>query len=80
MATSLSPATPAREPASAAKLAAVLQAVANLDATIREKKFRDVTLQAYGFAPDTPDEDAYKVIKPSDPMPKLKAMKKGKKR
>jgi dipeptidyl aminopeptidase/acylaminoacyl peptidase len=60
-----------------AKLAAVLQAVANLDATIKEKKFRDVTLKAYGFAPETPDEEAYKVIKPSDPMPKLKAMKKG---
>ena len=40
-----------------AKLAAVLQAVANLDATIKEKKFRDVTLKAYGFTPETPDED-----------------------
>jgi len=60
-----------------AKLAAVLQAVANLDATIKEKKFRDVTLKAYGFPPETPDEEAYKVINPSDPMPRLKAMKKG---
>ena len=60
-----------------AKLTAVLQAVANLDATIREKKFRDVTLKAYGFTPETSDEVAYRVIKPSDPMPKLKAMKKG---
>jgi dipeptidyl aminopeptidase/acylaminoacyl peptidase len=59
-----------------AKLTAVLQAVANLDATIKEKKFRDVTLKAYGFPPETTDLEAYKVIKPSDPMPKLKAMKK----
>jgi acetyl esterase/lipase len=59
------------------KLAAVLQAVANLDATIKEKKFRDVTLKAYGFSPETPDEEAYRAIKPSDPMPKLKAMKRG---
>jgi dipeptidyl aminopeptidase/acylaminoacyl peptidase len=57
------------------KLAAVIQAVANLDATIKEKKFRDVTLKAYGFAPDTPDDVAYKVIQPSDPMPKLKALR-----
>lgn len=60
-----------------AKLAAVLQAVANLDATIKEKKFRDATLKAYGFPPETADDVAYKVIKPSDPMPKLKAMEKG---
>jgi acetyl esterase/lipase len=60
-----------------AKLAAVLQAVANLDATIKEKKFRDVTLKAYGFTPETSDEDAYKVIEPSDPMPRLKTMKRG---
>lgn len=60
-----------------AKLAAVLQAVANLDATIKEKKFRDVTLKAYGFPPETPDEVAYKEIKPSDPMPRLKTMKMG---
>ena len=60
-----------------AKLVAVLQAVANLDATIKENKFRDVTLQAYDFPPETSDAEAYKVIKPSDPMPRLKAMKKG---
>ena len=60
-----------------AKLAAVLQAVANLDATIKEKKFRDVTLKAYGFTPETSDEEAYKVIEPSDPMPRLKTMRKG---
>lgn len=59
------------------KLVAVLQAVANLEATIKEKKFRDVTLKAYGFSPETPDSEAYKAIRPSDPMPKLKALKKG---
>ncbi len=60
-----------------AKLAALLQAVANLDATIQEKRFRDVTLKAYGFSAETSDDVAYKTIRPSDPMPKLNAMKKG---
>ena len=60
-----------------AKLSSVLQAVANLDATIKEKKFRDVTLKAYGFLPEIADDIAYRVIKPSDPMPRLKTMKKG---
>jgi len=59
------------------KLVAVLQACANLHATIKEKKFRDVLFNAYGFPPTASDEEAYKVIKPSDPMPKLKALKKG---
>jgi dipeptidyl aminopeptidase/acylaminoacyl peptidase len=59
------------------KLAAVLQAVANLEATIKEKKFRDVTLKAYELPSETTDAEAYKVIKSSDPMPKLKAIKKG---
>ena len=55
----------------------LLQAVANLEAVIKEKTFRDVCLKAYGFVPDTSDEEAYKVIKQSDPMPRLRALKKG---
>lgn len=58
-------------------MVAVLQAVANLDATIREKKFRDVTLKAYGFPPESRDLEVYRVIKESDPMPKLRALRKG---
>lgn len=60
-----------------AKLVAALQAVANLEAVINEKKFRDVCLQAYGLAANASDEEAYKVIKQSDPMPRLKTLKKG---
>jgi acetyl esterase/lipase len=60
-----------------AKLVAVLQAVANLDAVIKEKKFRNVCLKAYGLAEETTDGAAYKVISPSDPMPRLKALMKG---
>jgi acetyl esterase/lipase len=60
-----------------AKLVAVLQAVANLDATIKEKKFRDVTLKAYGFPPESRDLEVYRVINESDPMPRLRALRKG---
>ncbi len=59
------------------KLATVQQAVASLDATIREKKFRDVTLKAYGFPSETPDEVAYRTIAPSDPLPRLRKLKPG---
>jgi len=59
------------------KLATVQQAVASLYATIREKKFRDVTLKAYGFQPETSDEEAYRVIASSDPLPRLRMLKPG---
>jgi dipeptidyl aminopeptidase/acylaminoacyl peptidase len=57
------------------KIVAVLQAVARLKATINEKKFREVTLKAYGFPPETLDEEAYKVIKKSDPLPRIQILK-----
>ena len=59
------------------KIVAVLQAVANLKATINEKKFREVTLNAYGFPPETLDDEAYKIIKASDPLPRIQILKKG---
>jgi dipeptidyl aminopeptidase/acylaminoacyl peptidase len=59
------------------KLVTVQQAVVNLYATIKEKKFRDVTLKAYGFEPEASDEEAYKIIGPSDPLPRLRKLKPG---
>ncbi len=59
------------------RLVAVMQAVASLDAVIREKKFRRACLNAYGLQEEIPDDEAYRVIKPSDPLPKLEALRKG---
>lgn len=60
-----------------AKLVAVLQAVANLDAVVREHKFKDVCLRAYGLPEDTPDDEAVEKIDPHDPLPRLRALRKG---
>ncbi|TFH17302.1 hypothetical protein E4H04_05230 [Candidatus Bathyarchaeota archaeon] len=59
------------------KAVAVLQAVANLSAVIREQKFKDVCLEAYGVPKDTGDDEAIKLIIDQDPMPRLKKLKKG---
>lgn len=59
------------------KQVAVMQAVANLSATIHEQKFKDVCLKAYGVPEDTPDEEAIKKIIKHDPMPRLQKLKKG---
>ncbi|MCW4014266.1 MAG: prolyl oligopeptidase family serine peptidase [Candidatus Bathyarchaeota archaeon] len=59
------------------KQVAVMQAVANLSATIREQKFKDVCLKAYGLPEDTSDEEAIKKIQPYDPMPRLQKLAKG---
>jgi len=63
--------------AESVKLVTVQQAVVSLFATIKEKKFRDVTLAAYGFKPDASDDEAYKIIGPSDPLPRLQKLKPG---
>jgi acetyl esterase/lipase len=60
-----------------AKAVAVMQAVANLSACIREQKFKAPCLKAYGLPEDTPDDEAIAKILPSDPMPRLKKLKKG---
>jgi acetyl esterase/lipase len=59
------------------KQVAVMQAVSNLSATIREHKFKDVTLKAYGLPEDTEDEKAITAIIEHDPMPRLQKLKKG---
>jgi acetyl esterase/lipase len=60
------------------KAIAVMQAVANLSATIREQKFKNVCLRAYGVPEDTPDEEAISMIIDNDPMPKLQKLVNGK--
>jgi len=60
-----------------ARLVAVLQAVANLDAVVREHKFKDVCLRAYGLPEDTPDDEAVKRIGPHDPLLRLRALRGG---
>jgi len=59
------------------KAVAVMQAVVNLSATIREQKFKDVCLRAYNVPEDTPDEEAISLILDYDPMPRLQELKKG---
>jgi acetyl esterase/lipase len=53
------------------KQVAVMQAVVNLSAVIREQKFKGVCLKAYGVPEDTKDEDAIAKIFDNDPMPRL---------
>jgi acetyl esterase/lipase len=60
------------------KAVAVMQAVANLSATIREQKFKNVCLRAYGIPEDTPDERAISMIIANDPMAKLQKLENGK--
>ena len=59
------------------KAVAVMQAVANLSAVIREHKFKAPCLNAYGLPEDTPDDEAVKAVLPHDPMPRLKQLEKG---
>ena len=58
-----------------ARLVAVLQAVANLDAVVREHKFKDVCLRAYGLPEDTPDDEAVEKIRTHNPLPRLRALR-----
>lgn len=58
------------------KAVAVMQAVANLSATIREQKFKEVCLRAYGVPEDTPNEKAVSMIIGNDPMVRLQKLEK----
>lgn len=58
------------------KQVAVMQAVANLSAVIREQKFKDVCLKAYDLPSNTSDDKAIKKILPYDPMPRLEKLSK----
>ena len=59
------------------KAVAVMQAVANLSAVVREQKFKGVLLEAYGVPTDTPDDEAISLTVKYDPMPGLQALEKG---
>lgn len=59
------------------KAVAVMQAVSSLEAVIREQKFKKPLLEAFGLTEETSDEDAIKMIKPYDPLPKLQRMEMG---
>ena len=59
------------------KSVVVMQAVASLASVIREHRFKDVCLKAYGLPADMPDEEAIKRIAPHDPLPKLQRLAKG---
>jgi acetyl esterase/lipase len=61
------------------KAVAVMQAVANLSAVIKEHKFKEPCLKAYGLREDMDDEEAIKKIINSDPLPKLQKIRKGSK-
>ena len=58
------------------KAVAVMQAVANLSACVREHKFKDVCLKAYGLPEDMDDEEAIRKIIDHDPMPRLQKLNK----
>ncbi|MFQ6053589.1 MAG: alpha/beta hydrolase family protein, partial [Candidatus Bathyarchaeia archaeon] len=50
---------------------AVMQAVASLEAVIREHKFKAPCLRAYGLPEDTPDDEAVARLAPHDPLSRL---------
>lgn len=56
------------------KAVSVMQAVVSLEAVIREHKFKDVCLKAYGLSEDTDDDEAVKKIASHDPLPRLKQL------
>jgi len=56
---------------------AVMQAVASLEAVIREHKFKTPCLRAYGLPEDTPDEEAVAKIAPHDPLSRLQQLQSG---
>lgn len=59
------------------KLVAVLQGVANLEAVIKEHRFKEACLKAHGIRKKTPDDEVIVKIQQHDPMQKLKSLKKG---
>ena len=56
------------------KAVAVMQAVASLEAVIREHRFKDVCLKAYGLPEETLDDEAVRRIAPHDPLPRLQRL------
>jgi len=56
------------------KAVVVMQAVASLEAVIREHKFKAPCLKAYGLSEDTVDDEAVRSIAPNDPLPRLQKL------
>ena len=56
------------------KAVAVMQAVASLEAVIREHKFRAPCLKAYGLPEDTQDDEAIARMAVYDPLPRLQRL------
>ena len=59
------------------KQAAVMQAVSSIESIIRDHKFKDQQLVAYGLPPDMPDDEAVERLAASDPLPRLRRLRKG---
>jgi len=59
------------------KQAAVMQAVSSIESIIRDHKFNDQQLTAYGLPPDMPDDEAVERLAASDPLPRLQRLGKG---
>jgi len=56
------------------KAVAVMQAVASLEAVVREHKFKGPCLKAYGIPENAPDDEAVAKIAPHDPLPRLRRL------
>ncbi len=56
------------------KAVVVMQAVASLEAVIREHKFKAPCLKAYGLQEDTEDDEAVRWTAPNDPLPRLQKL------
>jgi len=56
------------------KAVAVMQAVASLEAVIREQKFKPPCVKAYGLSDDVSDDEAVRKIGPHDPLPRLRSL------
>ncbi|MFB0558082.1 MAG: alpha/beta hydrolase family protein [Candidatus Bathyarchaeia archaeon] len=59
------------------KTVVVMQAVAWLEAVIREQKFKAPCLRAYGLPEDAPDEEAIARVAPHDPLPRIRGLPRG---
>lgn len=59
------------------KQAAVMQAVSSIESIIRDHKFKDQQLAAYGLPPDMPDDEAVERLAASDPLPHFRRLRKG---
>jgi len=59
------------------KQVAVMQAVSSMESIVRDHKFKDQQLVAYGLPPDMPDDEAVERLAASDPLPRLQRLENG---